>query len=273
MSRILVVGATGVIGSRLVPLLVAAGHEVHGTTRRDDRLAEIEAIGAAPHRLDVLAAPEVDRLVGELVPDVVVHVFTDLAGRDFAANSRLRIEGTRILVDASLAAGVPTMLAQSVAWASVLGDGEADETTPADPEAYPAVAALEREVDRMPHGVILRLGLLYGAGTFYAPGGAAAEAARAGRIEPTTILSDWLHADDAAHAFAASLEWPAGPVFIADDHPSRVEEWAPVFAARVGGRVDTIADAPPGRTASRRLAAERGWRPQHPDWHVGLGLA
>jgi nucleoside-diphosphate-sugar epimerase len=273
VSRILVVGATGVIGSRLVPRLVAEGHEVHGTTRRDDRLDAIEAHGAAPHRLDALAESAVEHLVAELAPEVVVHVFTDLAGLDFAANSRLRIEGTRILVDACLSAGVPTMLAQSVAWASRSGDGNADETTPADPDAYPAVASLERDVARMPHGVVLRLGLLYGAGTFYAPDGSAAEAARVGDIRPTTVYSDWLHADDAADAFVAALTWPAGPVFIVDDHPSTVEEWAPVFAERVGGRVGTIADAPPGRAASRRLARERGWRPQHPDWRNGLGLS
>lgn len=273
MSRILVVGATGVIGSRLVPRLVAAGHEVHGTTRRDERLRTIEAQGAASHRLDVLAAPTVERLVEELSPECVVHVFTDLATLDFAANAQLRIDGTRILVDACLAAGVPTMLAQSVAWASELGDGDADETTPADPESYPAVASLERDVARMPHGVVLRLGLLYGPGTLYAPDGSAADAARRGEIRPTTVHTDWLHVDDAADAFVAALGWPTGPVFITDDHPSSVEEWAPVFAARVGGRVDRIADAPPGRIASRRLAADRGWSPQHPDWHDGLAVA
>jgi nucleoside-diphosphate-sugar epimerase len=273
MSRVLVVGATGVIGSRLVPRLVADGHEVHGTTRRDDRLSAIEHAGAGPHLLDVLDEPAVTALLADLAPDVVLPVFTDLSARHFASNSRLRIAGTRILVDASLAAGVSTMVAQSVAWASVPGVGEADETTPVDPDAYPAVAALESDVARMPHGVILRLGLLYGAGTFYAPTGAAADAARRGDIQPTTVLSDWLHADDAADAFVAALDWPAGPVFIADDHPSSAQEWAPVFAERVGGRVERIADAPPGRTASRRTAAARGWRPQQTDWREGLGLA
>jgi nucleoside-diphosphate-sugar epimerase len=273
VSRVLVVGASGVISSRLVPRLVADGHEVHGTTRRSERLGAIETGGAAPHRLDVLDAPAVERLVAELAPEVVVHVFTDLAGLDFAANSRLRVDGTRILVDACLDAGVPTMLAQSVAWASVPGRGEADETTPADADAYPAVASLEHDVARMPRGVVLRLGLLYGAGTFYAPDGVAAEAVRSGRVQPTTVLSDWLHVDDAADAFAAALEWPSGPVFIVDDHPSSVGEWAPLFAERAGGRVQTIAEAPPGRTASRSLARERGWRPRHPDWRDGLGLA
>jgi nucleoside-diphosphate-sugar epimerase len=272
MSRVLVVGATGVIGARLVPRLVSAGHEVHGTTRRDDRFSAIEHAGAGPHRLDVLDASAVNALLSELAPDVVVHVFTDLSGLDFASNSRLRIAGTRILVDASRAAGVSTMVAQSVAWASVPGQGAADETTPADPEAYPAVAALEKDAARMPHSVILRLGLLYGAGTFYAPTGAAADAARRGDIQPTTVLSDWLHVDDAADAFVTALGWPTGAVFIADDHPTSVQEWAPVFAERVGGRVDRIADAPPGRTASRRIAAARGWHPKHPDWHEGLGL-
>ena len=273
MTRVLVVGATGVLGSRIVPRLVADGHEVHGTTRHPARRAMIEQAGAAPHELDVLDAPAVELLVRELAPDVVMHAFTDLAGRDFAANSRLRIEGTRHLVGACLSAGVPTMVAQSIAWASMAGDGDADDATPADPDAYPAVAVLEREVARMPRGVILRLGLLYGAGTFYAPDGAAAEAARRGEVEPTTVQTDWLHADDAAGAFLAALDWPAGPVFIADDHPSAVAEWAPVFAERVGGRVDRIADAPPGRTASRRAARARGWRAQHADWHDGLGYA
>lgn len=271
MTRILVVGATGVLGSRLVPRLVAAGHEVHGTSRRDERLMAIEHSGAAPHRLDVLDASAVRRLLAEVAPEVVVHIFTDLADLDFASNARLRIEGTRILVDACLTAKVPAMIAQSVAWASVLGTGDADDTTPADPDAYPAVAAAEREVARMPRGVVLRLGLLYGAGTFYAPTGAAAVAARGGEIQPTTVRSDWLHADDAADAFLTALDWPAGAVFIADDHPSSVQEWAPVFAERVGGRVDRIADAPSGRTASRRTARARGWRPRHPDWHQGLG--
>ena len=272
MSRVLIVGGTGVIGSRLSRLLVSDGHQIWATTRTSARFDAVQAVGAKGVIADALDRASIDAALTEARPDVVVHAFTDLSSLDWAANAHLRTEGTRNLVDACLAAGVETMVAQSIGWASVPGDGPADETTPADPVDYAPVASLESDVARMPRGVILRLGVLYGAGTFYASGGVAGVDARAGVIRPTTRITDWLHADDAAEAFRRALTWPAGPVFIVDDVPSTVDDWAPVFADRVGGRVDTITDAPPGRRASRRLATERGWRPQHPDWRVGLGL-
>ncbi len=273
MSRVLVLGGTGVIGSRLSRLLSADGHQVWATTRSPGRLDAVYAAGAKGVVADALDRASIDAALAEARPDVVVHAFTDLSGLDWAANARLRTEGTRNLVEACLAVGVETMVAQSIGWASVPGDGPADETTPADPSAFAPVASLESDVARMPHGVILRLGILYGSGTFYAPDGVAAADARAGVVRPTTRVTDWLHADDAAEAFRQALTWPTGPVFVVDDVPSTADEWAPVFADRVGGRVDTIADAPPGRQASRRLATERGWRPSHPDWRDGLGFA
>jgi len=272
MSRILIVGGTGVIGSRLGRLLLADGHQVWATTRSADRLDRVNDSGATGVVADALDRASLDAALAEVRPDAVVHAFTDLSGLDWAANARLRTEGTRHLVDACLAAGVGTMVAQSIGWASIPGDDPADETTPADPDAYAPVASLESDVARMPHGVILRLGILYGSGTFYAPDGVAADDAREGVIRPTARITDWLHADDAAEAFRLALTWPAGRVFIVDNVPSTVDEWAPVFADRVGGRVDVIEPAPAGRVASRRLAGERGWRPSHPDWRDGLGL-
>jgi len=271
MSRVLIAGGTGVIGSRLAPLLRADGHEVAVSSRRSDRLSGLPD-GTTGLVLDALDRGSVDAAVRAFRPDVVVHAFTDLSGLDWAANARLRTVGSRNLVEACLAAGVDALVAQSVAWASVAGSGPADESTPADPTAYAPVASLEADVARMPRGVVLRLGILYGPGTFYAADGVAAESARAGMIRPTTRATDWLHVEDAAEAFRHALGWPSGPVFVVDDVPSTVDEWAPVFAERVGGRVDVIEPAPPGREASRSLASERGWRPGRPDWRVGLGL-
>lgn len=272
MSRVLIAGGTGVIGSRLAPLLLADDHEVAISSRSRERLSAIPA-GAFGVVIDALDRGSIDVALREFRPDAVVHAFTDLSGLDWAANARLRTEGTRNVVEACLGAGVDTMIAQSIGWASVTGGTPADESTPADPAAYAPVASLEADVTRMPRGVTLRLGILYGPGTFYASDGVAAEAARAGVIRPTTRITDWLHVEDAAEAFHQALGWPAGPVFVVDDVPSTVEQWAPLFADRVGGRVDVIEPAPPGREASRRLASERGWRPSRPDWRDGLGIA
>jgi len=236
-------------------------------------VAGLSTLGATGLVADALDSGSITAAIAEARPDVVVHAFTDLSGQDWAANARLRTEGSRILVDAALEAGVETMIAQSIGWASIAGDGPADGTTPADAEAYAPVASLEADVARMPRGIVLRLGLLYGPGTFYAPDGASADEARGGVVWPTTITTDWVHVDDAAEAFRQALDWQAGAVFVVDDHPTRVDEWAPLFAERVDGRVDRVEEAPPGREASRLLAAERGWRPRHPDWREGLGLA
>src|SRR5215475_2888431 len=104
--RILVAGATGVIGRRLVPLLVRAGHDVSGTTRRPDMAGALTAMGARPVVVDAYDAAGLTEAVAAAGPDVVMHQLTDLAGEDRAANARLRIEGTANLVDAARAAGV-----------------------------------------------------------------------------------------------------------------------------------------------------------------------
>ncbi|MCP9953166.1 NAD(P)-dependent oxidoreductase [Actinomadura madurae] len=162
--KILLAGATGVVGRRLIPLLVQAGHEVAGTTRRSERAGMLRELGASPVVLDVLNTGDVRAAVAAIDPDAVIHQLTDLADEDFEANSHLRIAGTRNLVDAAKAAGVETMVAQSIAWLYVPGDAPAVETDPLDANLppYEGIAALESAVSEMPHGVVLRYGALYG---------------------------------------------------------------------------------------------------------------
>jgi len=272
--KILVAGATGVVGRRLVPQLVQAGHEVAGTTRRPERAGSITQQHAKPLVLDVLDAEAVRETVAAERPDVIVHQLTDLSTEDFAANSRLRIEGTRNLVEAAKAAGVEAMIAQSIAWLYVPGDSPAVEEDSLDPTLppYEGVAALENAVAEMPRGVVLRYGALYGPGTWYAPDGAIAERVRAGSLRLTPAWTSFVHADDAAAAALAALDWPAGPVNIVDDEPATTAEWLPVYGAALGAPVPGTARhaAATGRPVSNAKALDLGWKPRIPSWRIGF---
>ncbi|WP_067833403.1 NAD-dependent epimerase/dehydratase family protein [Actinomadura kijaniata] len=272
--KIFVAGATGVVGRRLVPLLVAAGHQVTGTTRRPERARTLADQRATPVVVDVMDAAALASAVAEARPDVIVHQLTDLSDEDFAANSRLRIVGTRNLVDAARAAGVETMVAQSIAWLYRPGDTPAVESDPLDPSLppYEGVAALEQAVAEMPRGVVLRYGALYGAGTWYAPDGAIAERVRNGSLRRTPAWTSFVHADDAAAAVLTALDWPAGPVNIVDDEPATSAEWLPVYCEALGMPTPGTARhaAATGRPASNARARELGWKPRIASWRTGF---
>lgn len=159
-SRVFFAGASGVIGSRLVPLLVEAGHTVGAMTRSADKADRLAALGAQPIVCDVFDRPALTRAVRGFAPDVLLHELTDLPDdlADLLAesliNARIRAEGTRNLIDALDGSGAPKIIAQSVAWRLRPG-----------PEAD-AVALLEQAV-LAANGVVLRYGLFYGPGTYY----------------------------------------------------------------------------------------------------------
>ena len=194
--RIFVAGATGVIGARVVSLLVQAGHDVAGMTRSAERASAVSDMGAVPVICDVFDAEALRAAVVAFAPDVVMHQLTDLPddARDIpanpGANARIRREGTRNLVDAATAAGASLVIAQSVAW-TLPGDGAA------------AVAELERmvlEVD----GVVIRYGQFYGMGTYHTER----------PPDPPRI-----HIDDAARRTLASLELRATTITLTEDRP------------------------------------------------------
>ncbi len=158
--KVFLAGAGGTLGSRLTPLLVAAGHSVVGLTRSAERTEALAALGAEPVVCNVFDAAALANAVAVAAPDLVMHQLTDLpdlvADLDSvagAANARIRREGTRNLLAAAAAAGVTRIFAQSVAW-SLDGDGAQ------------AVADLERMVTQA-GGVVLRYGRFYGPATYY----------------------------------------------------------------------------------------------------------
>jgi nucleoside-diphosphate-sugar epimerase len=217
--RIFLAGASGAIGRRLAPLLVAAGHDVTGTTRSADKAEELEKRGVNAVIVDVFDAGALRDAVVAARPDIVIHQLTDLPQVVDSArlrevlvrNSRLRIEGTANLVAAARAAGVRRLIAQSIAFAYAEGPEPHTETDALvsgqgdEPSAVTGcgVRALEDAALNTPgiDGIVLRYGRLYGPGTWNTPNARAP-----------------LHVDAAAQAALLSLTRGAPGIYnIAED--------------------------------------------------------
>ena len=185
--RVFLAGATGVIGRRLTPLLVAAGYDVTGTTRSPDKAAELKARGVEAVVVDVFDGDTLRSAVMRARPEVVIHQLTDLPDvidparmpEALARNARLRIDGTANLVAAARQAGARRLIAQSIAFAYADGPephAEDDPLVSADGDRPGAVSArgvraLEDAVHnaRTIEGIVLRYGRLYGPGTWNTP--------------------------------------------------------------------------------------------------------
>src|SRR5579875_934868 len=260
--RFFLAGATGVLGSRVVPRLAAAGHQVTAATRSQAKAGALRAAGAAPVLVDVFDRDTLTAAVADAAPDLVMHQLTDLSGGNTAANARIRVTGTRNL-----------------------GDGAADESVPLDLSAagprsgtVRGVVALETAVRERPEWVVLRYGLLYGPGTWYAPDGMYAEQARAGRLAADENVSSFVHADDAAAAAVEALSWPSGVVNVCDNEPAPGRDWVPAFCRAVGAPAPPPPlDGEPARAGWARGAGNRharhdlGWKPRYPSWRDGFG--
>jgi nucleoside-diphosphate-sugar epimerase len=180
--RIFLAGATGAIGRRLVPLLIAAGHEVTGTTRSPEAARELKASNVQPAIVDVYDAAALARAMTDARAEIVIHQLTDLPrsfdAKEMAAaysrNARIRIEGTRNLVAAAKAAAARRFIVQSIAFAYAPGRepyGEDDPLNLTDGpriETVRGAADMERQVlESGMEGIVLRYGLFYGPGTWY----------------------------------------------------------------------------------------------------------
>jgi nucleoside-diphosphate-sugar epimerase len=277
--RILVAGATGAIGKRLVPLLLEAGHQVIGTTRTEHGVQALRAQGSEGVLVDVFDRSALAVAVAVAEPEVVVHQLTALAGGSPVDNARVRREGTRNLVDAAKAVGARRILAQSISWAYEPGDKPADEKTPLDlsagePRAVSVggVHALETAVAEIDEHVVLRFGTFYGPGTWYRRDDLFGRKFAAGEYVATEGVSSFVHVDDAAAATVAALTWPSGPVNVVDDDPATAHEWAPVFARAVDAPEPSRTTGAAGweRGADNTLARSRGWVPRYPSWREGF---
>jgi nucleoside-diphosphate-sugar epimerase len=298
--RVFVAGATGAIGRPLVAQLLAAGHEVVGMTRSEERAQALRAAGAEAVIADALDADSVLRAVEGAHPDVVVNELTDLDRplnpRKYAewleGTNRLRTEGTRHLVEAARAAGGARVISQSVAFAYTFEPGVKFEDAPLlGHEAGPmadAIHELERRTLEA-GGIVLRYGFFYGPGTAYDRGGQQIELIEKRQmpiIGGGSGRFPFIHVDDAAAATVAAVERGKTGVYnIVDDEPAAGREWIPDLAALVGApkprRIPKfVARIMAGRLAvmatqmqpvsNAKAKAELDWQPRHASWRDGF---
>jgi nucleoside-diphosphate-sugar epimerase len=299
--RVLVVGASGAIGVRLVPQLIERGHEVIGTSRSPERSERLAALSAKPIVLDVLAPRAVRKAVLEAGPDAIVLQATALANVQFSKNldgsfaptNRLRIEGTDNLLAAAREAGVSRFVAQSFASVRYAREGgpvktEDDPLDPAPPQTMRETSAAMSYVDQAvtsAGGIALRYGNFYGA-------------ANDGWVLPVRKrqfpivgdgggVSSFIHLDDAASATVFAIEKDGPAIYnIVDDEPAPVREWLPALAEALGA-------APPRRfpvwlarlfagesgvmlgteargASNAKAKRELGWTLRYPSWRQGF---
>jgi len=235
-----VAGATGAIGARLTPLLVARGHRVFGLTRFPDKRAALWAQGAVPLVGDVYDTAHVTALMRATRPDAVIHMLTDLPPNmepslmadAIPRNARIRREGTASLIAAAREAGVEYMVAESIAWVYAPGARPYTEESPLDLNAEGSrgisiggAVALEQAVLNTPalNGAVLRFGQLYGPGT---------------HSKDATGKTVPLHVDSAALATLLAVEAKRPGLFnivepneeVAADKAQRELGWNPVRA-------------------------------------------
>jgi nucleoside-diphosphate-sugar epimerase len=307
--RVFLAGATGVIGRQLAPLLIAAGHEVAGTTRAPAKADSLRAAGIEPIVVDALDAGALTAAVRQAGPDAVIHMLTALPQRldprkmerDLAANDRLRSLGTPNLMAAARAAGVKRIVAESISFAyAPTAPGtlhvERDPLFLDGPKAFRrtarALADLERAVLGA-DGIVLRFGFLYGPGTMLSPSGSIVADIRRRRMPVVgSGQGVWslLHVEDAARAAVQALEHDGPAVFnIVDDEPAPVLQWLPALATaveaprplRIPTAIARIAAGSYGTStmttaqgASNALAKrELDWKPRHPSWREGFRTA
>jgi 2-alkyl-3-oxoalkanoate reductase len=294
----------------MVELLLEHGDDyvVTGMSRHEERAEPLEDAGAGIAIADAFDGEMMRGVFATAQPDVIVNQLTELPSRidpqrapeQFAANDRLRIEGTRNLIVAAGTYGSKRIVTQSIAFAyAPEGEWVKDEDAPLALDAPPpwgatvaALADMERQVmeARGMDGVVLRYGTLYGSGTWYDPdGGHLAEAVRGGKVP---LIGDgegrgsFVHVEDAARAAVAALDAPPGIYNIVDDDPVPMREWLPLYARSLGGPAPPRISVEEGletagwtqvhrmteqRGASNARAREKlGWEPRHPSWREEL---
>ena len=302
--RVFVAGASGAIGTRLVPQLIDQGHEVIGTFNSPGNAERVRALGAEPIALDLLDARAVRKAVLKTEPEAIVHQATALADvrfsrnldRSFAPTNRLRTEGTDALLAAAREAGVRRFVAQSFASYRYAREGgpvktEDDPLDPTPPAAARETSAAMRHLDQAvtdAGGIALRYGGFYGA-----PNDGLLAPIRKRQFPIVGNgggVSSFTHLDDAAAATVHALEHDGAGIYnIVDDEPAPVREWLPVLANALGAKPPrhvprwlarlvagegAVMMGTESRGASNAKAKrELGWTLRYPSWRQGFTAA
>ena len=302
--RVFVAGASGAIGTRLVPQLIDQGHEVIGTSTSPENADRVRALGAEAVVLDLLDPNAVRDAVLQAEPDAIVHQATALADvkfaknldRTFAQTNRLRIEGTDALLAAARDAGVRRFVAQSFASLRYVREGGPVKTEddPLDPKPLEAVRETSVAMNYLDEAVTDAGGIALRYGNFYG-------AANDGLIVPVRkrqfpVVGDgggvasFIHLDDAAAATVLALEHDGPAIYnVVDDEPAPVREWLPVLAEALGakpprrfpvwlarlfaGDVAVMLGTEVRGASNAKAKRELGWTPRYPSWRQGFFAA
>ena len=301
--RVFVAGGTGVIGRRLVPQLVARGHQVTATATSAARLGLVAQLGAEGVVMDGLDAMSVGEAVARAAPDAIVHQMTALSAahagkpnlrnpdRFFATTVRLRTEGTDHLLAAAQAAGVSHIVAQSFAQSFNGGPVLTEQDRP-DLGGGPMMRRLEEGVIHVEDVVVKAGGAALRYGALYGPG-ATDDQVELVRKRKFPLVGrgagcfSWVHLDDAASATVLAVEQRATGVFnIVDDDPAPASEWLPYLAACAGAKRPMRVPAWVARLLAGEFAVklmtegrgfsnakakrELGWQLRYPSWRQGF---
>jgi 2-alkyl-3-oxoalkanoate reductase len=302
--RVFVAGASGAIGTRLVPQLIDRGHEVIGTSRSPENTERIRAIGAEPMVLDLLDPRAVRKAVLEAEPDAIVNQATALANvrfskdldKSFEETNRLRREGTDALIAAAREAGVARFVAQSFASMRYARQGGPVKTEddPLDPDPVEGMRETAAAMTYLDEAVIEAGGIALRYGNFYGAG-------NDGWVEPVRKrqfpivgdgggVSSFIHLEDAAAATVLALEHDGPAIYnIVDDEPAPVREWLPVLAGALGvkpprrfpvwlarlfaGDAGVMLGTTARGASNAKATRELGWTPRYPSWRQGFAAA
>jgi nucleoside-diphosphate-sugar epimerase len=305
--KVFVAGASGAIGRPLVRQLAAAGHEVTGMTRREERAEEIRAAGGTAVVCDVFDMAALDSAIKAAEPEVVVNQLTSLPQKYeprkasfYAETDRVRSEGGRNLLAAARAVGARRFLTQSICFLyAPEGDWvKSEEARPFDDapghfrSSVETMIGHEREVLEADgiEGLVLRYGQFYGPNTYYAPDGHLGREVRKRRfpiVGAGTGTFSFLAMEDAASATVAALDHGDQGIYnICDDEPAPLHEWLPIYAEALSAKPPrhaplwlaklvagsaVAAQAVELRGASNAKAKrELGWQLSYPSWRQGF---
>ncbi|MGP3949145.1 NAD-dependent epimerase/dehydratase family protein [Streptomyces sp. 7N604] len=305
VMRVFVAGGSGVMGRRLVPQLVARGHQVTASTTSAAKLGLLEQLGADGVVMDGLDAVSVGEAVAAARPDAIVNQMTAISAphagkpnmkhfdRFFAATNRLRSEGTDHLLAAAEATGVSHVVAQSHAsWNGIRKGGwvkTEEDPLPRETGKFRTAAEAIRHLEDV---VVKAGGVALRYGGFYGPGATddQVELVRKRQfplVGGGTGYMSWVHLDDAASATVLAVEQQAKGVFnIVDDEPAPASEWLPYLAACAGAKPPmrvpkwlarllagelVVTMMTEGRGFSNAKAKrELGWELRYPSWRQGF---
>ncbi len=259
MSKIFVTGATGLIGIKLVQRLKEEGHEVAGFTTSENGQQKLAAVNVKAYIGDILNVDTIDQALADFKPEIIINQITDLKNVDMAANTKVRIEGSKNLIDAAKKHDVKKVIAQSIAFMYEPGEGLAYEKTALDFNStgdrkvtVDGVVGLEEETARMDEYVVLRL---YGPGTWYGKDGMIYNQFMDGQVTLSDGVTSFVHLDDAVETSIQAIHFENGIYNVADDAPVKGSEFAEWYKEQLG--VEPNIDIQPAQPFERGVSNEK----------------